>query len=81
MEQVPLASVQDPRLVLPTVNATEPVGVPLLAVTAVLSVTLLPRVEAEGLAVTAVVVAALTVPVTLRLTGDDTDAANPVAPP
>ncbi len=52
---LPLESVPEPRLVPPKVNVTEPVGVPLLALTVIVTVALWAVVMLEGLADTVTV--------------------------
>ena len=59
-EQVPPVSVQLPIGVVPSLNATVPVAVPLVATTVAASVTDAPSVEGFGLVTSVVVVVALT---------------------
>ncbi len=76
-EHVPLASVQEPRLVPPTVKLTVPVGVAEDSATTASSVTLVPDDELAGVAVTVVVVGAVVppLPATVSETACDVDAA------
>ena len=70
--QVPLASVQVPRVVLLTVKVIVPVGVPEVAVTVAFNATVAPWVTELGVAVTVVVV--LTeLDVTVTLTAVEVD--------
>ncbi len=52
---LPLESVPEPRLVLPLLSVTEPVGVPLLALTVIVTVVLWAVVMLDGFAVTVTV--------------------------
>lgn len=77
--QAPPESVQEPRAEVPTAKLTEPVAVPLLAVTVALTTTASPTTAGLGVAVTLVVVVAVP-EVMVTLTVPEL-ALNPLAPP